>query len=567
MIKSLFNNQAKNITLAAYILAASSLVSALLGLIRDRLLAGRFGAGEYLDIYYAAFRIPNLVFGLLISGGIIAAFLPVFSKYFEKDKDEAWRLANIVLNSFFMMMAVVCGVLFFATPFLIKYIAPGFDLSAQHSTVILTRIMFLSTIFFAISNIFAGILQYFRRFLVYAMAPILYNLGIIFGILFLEPSFKLQGLAYGVVLGALLHCLIQMPAVFNTGLNYKVIFDFKCPGLKKIFKLMVPRSISAAIFHINLIVVTAIASTLGAGSIAVFNFSDHLGSIPVGVIGASFAVAAYPFLAKSWAEKAKDKFLNNLSSAFRQTLFLVVPISVLMFLLRAQIVRLILGTGKFGWEDTQLTTACLGLFCFGIFAYSLIPFLSRVFFSLHDTKTPLLIGVATVSMNIFLSFWLVSLLKSVNAFSNFLSAFLDLEKISSITIIGLPLAISLSGIFQLILLLIFLYKKIGDFRIKEISNSFFKISLATVLMALFIYPSLFAIEEAVNTHTGFGLFVQTLAVSLIGFFIYFFTARNMKLPEAIIFYSRLTSFFKKTRTVTPSKVLPEIKEGAGEKIE
>ena len=217
MLKKILNSQSKTIISAAVILGAASLVSRVLGLFRDRILAGQFGAGDELDIYYAAFRIPDLVYSLLVLGAISAGFIPVFVGYLEKDKNRAWYLASSVLNLIGFSLVAVAGLLTIITPWLIKLVAPGFNSEKLDLTIQLTRIMFLSPFFLGLSAVFGGILQSFRRFLIYSLAPVMYNLGIIFGALFLIKPFGLIGLAYGVVLGAFLHLVVQIPTAWFCG--------------------------------------------------------------------------------------------------------------------------------------------------------------------------------------------------------------------------------------------------------------------------------------------------------------------------------------------------------------
>lgn len=256
----------------------------------------------------------------------------------------------------------------------------------------------------------------------------------------------------GVVFGAFLHMAIQIPTARNCGLYYKFLLDFKYPALKRIFKLMVPRVFGVAAQQINLIVITAIASTITAGSIAIFSISNNFQSLPIGIIGASFAVAIFPTLSRFFAENQKKEFLENFSSIFRQILFFIIPISILIFLLRNPIIEILYLTGKFGLEDVKLTSACLGAFAFSIFAQSLIPLLSRAFFSLQDTKTPTLITFWAVFLNIILAFSFIWLLKSPNIFSNFLIDFFSLLRNENTPLLGLPLAFSISAIFQFALL-------------------------------------------------------------------------------------------------------------------
>jgi len=294
---------------------------------------------------------------------------------------------------------------------------------------------------------------------------------------------------------------------------------------------MLPRTLGTAAFQINLIIVTAIASTLIAGSISVFNFSNNLHYFPIGLIGISFAVSSFPAFSRIWANGQKKKFLESFSSSFRQILFLVVPISSLIFLLRAQIVRLILGTGQFGWIETRLTAACLGIFCFGILAESVIPLLSKTFFSFKDTKTPVLIGIFSMLLNIIFCFSFVNLLKFSNFFSNFSVVFLKLQGIKNIEVIGLPLALSLSALFQAILLLIFLRKKIGGFGIKRIAFSAIKILTAVSLMFLAAYLTRQISSDFVDMSTFFGVLFQTVLTGMVGALVYFLVTLFLKSPE------------------------------------
>lgn len=549
MFRRVLHSQTKTITFAALLLAVSSLISRALGLLRDRLLAGRFGAGEELDIYFAAFRIPDFVYGILIAGAITAAFLPVFSEYFKdgggdkKWPKEALEFTNNVLNTFLLLLIIACGVLALLAPFLIKFIIPGFSPESRELTITLTRIMFFSPILFGLSSIFSGILHYFDRFLVYSLAPIFYNVGIIVGILFFVPYFGVYGLAYGVILGAFLHMAIQIPSAKFSGYKYKYRMNFGGAGLRKIFKLMVPRIIGSTAYHVNLVVITAIASTLTVGSIAVFTFSNNLQHFPIGIIGISFAVSSFPILSRIWTRGDKEQFLESFSSSFRQILFFIVPISFLMFLLRAQLVRLILGTGEFGWLETRLTAASLGVFCIGILAASLIPLVVRAFFALHDTKTPVTISIGTMGLNVGLSFLFVYLLGFTNAFSNFTNWALKLEDIADIKMIGLPLALSLAAVFQLVFLLIYLYKKIGDYKIREIIQSFSKILIASVVMIIFAYSVRQMFSDVISAKFVWGIFAQTSLSILIGFVIYFSMTVLLKSPEIKVIKKSLLKQF------------------------
>jgi putative peptidoglycan lipid II flippase len=323
MISKILNSKTKTVAFAAFLLAVSGLISRILGLFRDRLIANRLGAGDLSDIYFAAFRVPDFVYGILVAGGITSIFLPILSEYFEKGSppaggrkdqwpEQALNLASNVLNCFLFLVVLICGILAILAPVIAKFIVPGFSEENRDLTVALTRIMFLSPVIFGVSSIFSVILHYFNKFLCYSLAPILYNLGIIFGILFFFPKFGVFGLGLGVILGACLHLLIQLPAAINSGFNYRFILNFKHPGIKNILKLMAPRIVGIAAYNLNLIAIVSIASLLVAGSVSVFSYANNLYYLPIGLVGIPFAISSFPLLSKFWASGKKEEFQKKL---------------------------------------------------------------------------------------------------------------------------------------------------------------------------------------------------------------------------------------------------------------
>ena len=459
MIKKILNHQAKSVNKAALVLASTSFLSALLGLFRDRLLAGTFGRGDELDIYYAAFRIPDFLTMVLIMGAISAAIIPVFSQYLVRSHEEAWKFLANLLNLFLFLLIAISLILIIFVPQLIQFIVPGFSNEKKELTVLLTRIMFLSPFLLGIGNILSSVLCVFRRFLVASLTPIMYNLGIIFGILFFVPLMGLAGLAWGVVFGGILYVLIQLPALFKVGFRPQKIFDFQNQGFKEVIKLTIPRSIGLAATQINLIVVTVIASTLVSGSIAIFNLAENLSRPLFTFIAVSFSTAAFPFLSFASSKGNKEKFSQVFSLTFYKILFLIIPLSFLAFLFRDLIVKIILQVGRFSATDTNLTAACLGMFCLGIFAQGLVLLIAKAFYALHDTKIPAIASVAGMVVNVFLCLLFVKLLSFPNSFQQFLVNFLNLSNLKNIEVIGLPLAISLSAIFQFLILLILFWRK------------------------------------------------------------------------------------------------------------
>ncbi len=457
-IFQILSHPTKNINLAALILSSAFLVSALLGFLRDRLLAGLYGAGNELDIYYTAFRIPDFLTMAMLMGAISAAIIPIFSEHLVRSRPDAWKYLSNLLNLFLIILIVIAVILFIFTPQLINLIAPGFSEEKTALTVLLTRIMFLSPILLGMSNIISGILRVFKRFLATALAPIMYNLGIIFGILFFVPRFGISGLAWGVVLGGAMHLLIQLPILFKIGFRPQKIFNFFDPSFIKTIKLTIPRTIGLVASQINLIVITIIASGLAKGSIAVFNLAESLSRPIITLVAVSFSAAAFPMLSLSFSEKNEVKFKKIFSSVFYKILFLSLSLSVLLFIFRQEVVEIILKAGKFGMADAGLTAACLGMFSIGIFAQSLVLLLAKTFYARQNTKIPALVSVFGMVVNIILAFYLVALLSAPTFFQQNLVGFLNIQNLENIEVIGLPLALSISAIFQLVLLLFFLIK-------------------------------------------------------------------------------------------------------------
>ncbi len=534
MLRRLFtqlNGQAKTITSAAVIIGAASLASKLLGVFRDRVLAGLFGAERTLDIYYTSFRIPDLVFNLLVLGTLSAGFIPIFTEYIKKDSKEAWKIVNNLLTLMLFGLIAVCGILIFFTPFIVKFLAPGFSQQELETTSNLARIMFLSPILLGIAGIFGSMLQSFRQFLVFSLAPIMYNIGIIIGAIFFTPSMGIYGLGWGVVLGAFFHMLVQIPSVLWLGYRPRIDFTFIREGVRKILIMMVPRTLSLIINQINLVVVTIIGSTLQEGSITIFNFANNIQSVPLVIFGVSYAIAVFPTLSEY--SNHKEKFIENFSLTLRQILFFVIPASALLIILRAQIVRALLGSGRFDWNDTVLTMNTLAIFSTSLFAQCLIHLFSRAFFAKKDSMTPFIVGVISSALNIILSILFIKI---------FFKSQVE----------GLALAFSISSIINLLLLWIVLKIRIGDIDEARIFASTVKIAIASFCMALSVQGVKYAIEPFFGTQTFVGIAIQGGVASITGVLIYFIVCFALQSAEAILFVSSLQKKFLSRFTPTES---------------
>lgn len=498
MIKRLFTSKITSITGAALVLGAASFVSRIIGLFRDRVFAHQFGAGNVLDAYYAAFRIPDLIYNLIIIGALSAGFIPVFMKVLTKDKKKAWELTNNIINILGITLIILCSLLFIFTPQLMRYIVPGFDAEKTKITILLTRIMFLSPVLLGLSGIVSGVLQSLKSFFVYALTPIMYNLGIIIGALLLVPLYGIKGLAIGVIIGAFFHLVIQLPILYKHGFRYKPILNWRDSNVKKIGKLMIPRTLGLAAAQLNLLVITILASTLTTGSLAIFNFANNLQYFPIGIIGFSFAIAAFPTLSQLVAENKKIEMIEHLSQTIRQILFFIIPITIIFLLLRAQIVRVVLGTGQFDWEATKATGNALAFFSLSLFAQCLIPLLARAFFALHDTWTPFVIAFISALINIIFSL----ILKDTMGVS------------------GLALAFSLAMIVQLTLLWITLRSKMGTLYELKNLHVIYKMSIAALLMAVTVQLLKLPISNLVNMEKFWGILLQGIIAGTMGLLVY-----------------------------------------------
>lgn len=538
MFKKIFHQQINSITVAAALVALSSLASRLLGVFRDRILAGEFGAGASLDIYYAAFRIPDLIFNLIILGALSAGFVPIFTSLIkdfsceikndcepQRVNQTAWALANNVLNFLLVGLGIVSllGIIF-AYP-LTKIITPGFSPADQALTASLTRIMFLSPLFLGISGILGGALQSFKRFFIYSLSPIFYNIGIILGALYFVDSFGLIGLAWGVVLGSFLHMIIQLPTVYQLGFRYQFKIFWHDVNTWKIWRMMVPRTLSLAISQINLVVITVIASSLTSGSLTVFNLANNLQSFPIGIFGVSFAIAAFPSL--SIAAFDKKKLSASFSQTMRQILFFIVPATVFVIILRAQIIRVILGSGNFTWSDTILTMNTLGYFALSLFSQATIPLLIRVFYARHNSATPLYFGIITVGVNIVLSLILAP----------------------RMGVAGLALAFSLANILNFLLLWLAIYFSIGNLDIGNILKSVLKFTVSAIAAGSIAQVMKVVIWPFIDMAKFSGVFIQLLVSGLTGMVVYLLLCYLLKSEELFGFTESLKNRwpFKKVK--------------------
>ncbi len=527
-----FNGWGDEVSRGAIIVAVFSVISRLVGVLRDRFLASTFGAGYILDSYYAAFRLPDLIFNTLVLGALATALIPIFIERREKQGlKAAWDLGNRILNllTIILVFFVIIGI--GLAPYLVKIIAPGFDLANIVLTVKLARIMLLAVVIFGISNLFGSLLQAQQRLIAFAAAPIFYNLGIIAGLFWFVPRGGAIGLAWGVVLGSFLHMLLQLWSIWHLGWRWHPLWPLGDSAVFNFLRLLGPRTLGLMAAQINQIVTVSFISALTVGSLAAYSLALNLHSFPINVFGVSLAVAVFPLLSRSRSLGQHQEFINHFSQNIRRVLFYVIPLSVLFLVLRAQLVRVILGSGAFNWYDTIRTAQVLGFLALAIVSDSLIPLVARTFYALQDTKTPVIAAFLSIIVNLGL-----------------------LITLKSYGLAGVGLAYIFSSLTNLLVLIIFLGKRLGSLGSKHIINGVWQMSLGSLAAAATAYGTLYLIEPFVNMNTFWGIFIQGLSAGLVGIFSYLAVSLAIGMSELNFVRSWLISAWRVIKNYNSSNV-------------
>jgi putative peptidoglycan lipid II flippase len=510
--QDILNRKSSSILSAATIIAASFLLSAFLGLVRNRLLAARFFGGFEgdLDVYFAAFIIPDTVFQLLVVGAVSAAFIPIFQGYLKKSVKKANFMANVALTmvtTILLVLSIIIAI--FARPLsqaLSHYSGAQLDLMVN-----LIRLMSIAQVFFTISSFLTGVLQAHRRFLIPAIAPLFYNLGTILGILLLTPSMGIYSAAIGVIFGALLHVLVQLPAAIHTGYFPKLRFRLKHKGVLRMLRLMPPRTMSLALIQVERIVSLNLASALSAGSFTIFNFARQVYVLPISLFGVSLGQASFPTLADEALDQDQTKFSRTLGKTILQIFFFCLPAAILILILRIPIVRLIFGAKNFPWEATLLTGKALAVFSLSIAPQAAVQLLTRAFYAKKDTRTPLLINIATLVL------FVVSSYIFTHSFSW--------------GVLGMSISMSLCNALNFFILYLVIRSTIPSL---GISKEIIKMLFVSALTALALWIPMRLLDQFVfDTTRTIPLLVLTAIVSLTGLTVYFGLAYLLKVRQFV----------------------------------
>jgi putative peptidoglycan lipid II flippase len=386
---------------ASLILTVAALASRLLGWVRLLVIGSQFGATADLDAYFAAFRIPDAIFQLVVAGALSAALIPVFSSYRARGEEaEAWRLASSVINLVLVALAVFSGIMAIFAPWVVPLIAPGFDAPTTELTVRLTRLMLLSPIFIGMGAVVTGLLNSYGRFGVPAMAPLVYNLAIIAAAVVLAPIMGIEGLAVGVVLGSILHLAIQLPQLRGVRHGYDLSIGLRHPGVRQVAWLMGPRLLGLAAGQLNFIASTVLASNLGEGSVTAYNYAFQLSQIPVGVLGVSVAVAVFPTFSRDAALGRIAEIRGQLATSLRILIFLAAPLTAIMVVLSRPIAAVFFQYGLFSTAAADRTAGALVFFSLGLGAHIVVHVLTRAFYAMQNTRVPVLWAVIAVAINV-----------------------------------------------------------------------------------------------------------------------------------------------------------------------
>lgn len=558
MVKKLFtflNKEFHGVNEAALLLGSFAFLSQILGLVRDRLLAHSVGAGINLDIYYAAFRIPDFLYVSVASLASITVLMPFIVEKMkgENGKKDAQKFLNTIFSAFMVCMLIVSIIVYIFMPYIAKWIAPGFSLNSYDVLVHTSRIMLLSPILIGFSNLIGTVTQLYKKFFVFSLSPVFYNIGIIIGIIFFYPSFGTYGLAYGVIFGAILHLAVQIPTVASHGLLPKFTNKISWKEVFSVIKISIPRTLTLSFGSITMIIFVALASKLSTGSISLFTFSFNLQSVPVGIIGISYSVAAFPILVRACAKKDMETFRINIIGGIQQIIFWSLPITALFIVLRAQIVRVILGASTFSWGQTKLTAAAVALFIISLVSQSIVLLLVRGYYASGNTKKPLWINLISSIIVVVLGYLIVQLFYTMPVLRHTIENLLRVSDVHGTEMLALPFAYAIGSLINVGLIWASFRK---DFFVgikTGISNTVFQSLVATFVIGVISYFSLGFFDNIFTLSTFWGVFLQGLCAGIVGIFGGIVILHYMKNKQYIQVRDALSNKFWKRAVSVPEQ--------------
>lgn len=554
-ILKFLNKEISGLHEAAYLLGFFAILSQLLALVRDRLFANYFGAGHSLDLYYAAFRIPDFIFVTVASLVSISVLIPFLIEKVSRSKEETKQFIDSVFSVFFFLIVFVCVIAFFLTPYLLGLLFPVFASGeSRNELVVLSRILLLSPILLGVSNFLGSITQMANRFFIYALSPILYNVGIIVGVIFFSPTYGVRGLVWGVIVGAILHVGIQIPFVIRHGFFPTPTLKIRFDEIKKVVLISLPRAFTVSAPEIARFFLIAIASAMAAGSISVFSFASNLQSVPLSIIAVSYSLAAFPILTRHFVSGDKNKFMEQMIAGCRHVIFLSMPVMMLFVVLRAQIVRTILGSGEFTWTDTKLTAACLAIFAVSLIPQSILLLFVRAYYSSGNTRTPLFVNIFSAGCMILGGFLFTYIFNTIPVFQFFIESLFKVVDLPGSAVLMMPLAYSFGSWVGFLIYWFLFQKEFRGFSQPVLSTTFQSFS-ASIIMGFVAYRYLDIFDEIFNINTFWGIFMQGLFSGLIGIFCGVVLLKLLKNKEIDEVWTALHKKFWRAKVIGPD---PEV---------
>jgi len=487
---------------------AGTIVSRLLGLVRQQVFAIEFGTSGNMDAFWTAFRLPDTIYNIVAGGLIGSSLIPVFASYLARERrDEAARVASSVLNMMLILAGALALVVEILAPQIVQVLVPDYPPDQKLLTVELTRILLIQPIFLGAAGVLMGCLNAYQHFLLPTLAPILYNLSIILAALILGPRMGVEGLAVGVVAGAMLQLAAQIPAMRGFRFRYSFEVDTHDPGVREVWRLMIPRVFAGASLYLNVLVAASLASGLNiSGAYTGFSYAYQLMLLPLGIFAIAVSIVAFPTLSAQVARAELTQMSRTLGQALRLILVLTIPSSVGLILLREPIVRTLFQYGAFDARSTALTADPLLFFALGLFGHATVEIVLRAFYALHETLRPVLINLVTLGINLALSFLLVGPLHQG----------------------GLALAISVGVAIEAVALLVLLQTRLPSFDWVGLFETVGKCVVAAAIMAvaLYVFVGLSGVPDKLGAR------VLQLAIGLaIGGSVYLGSGFLMRMPE------------------------------------
>lgn len=523
---------------------ATVIFSQILGVVRQRLLASIFSVSNTLGIYDYSTLLPETLFQLTIAAALSSAFIPVFSEYLTKGHEqEGHKMASTLLSiglALFAFISVIIGI--FAPVFLQFFNLGGqFDTSQMTLMANLMRIFTIGQLLFIIGTFFSAFLQSYNHFFIAGFAAALYNLGIILGVLLFSPFVGIYSAPIGNIIGACIFILVQLPLTKKVGFRFKPSLDFIfSEGVKKIGILMWPRTLSLIVFQAGTLVLASFISFLGdpGRMYVIYNFARTLAFAPVALFGASIAQAAFPILSRE--KNNTEEFKSTFVTSFNQILYIILPIAVLILVLRIPLVRFAYGADKVDWDATVLIGRTVAFFSLAIIAQALSNLVSRAFFALQDTKSPLIIGTLSTFSMILIAFIFITIYQSGTQFISipysFFNGIIEGRLYFSFGTDGIALAYSLGSALNLLALLIILDRKTGGFHRKKQLKTFMKVATASFLMAFALYIPIKLLDQLVfDTTRTINLIILTGISSSIGLSLYLLLTWLFDVKEAKVY--------------------------------